>query len=181
MIALATSGMAVTGVFGDPWKSGAKEVDSPDRVGIFDPQLKVETEALEETPRPVRKLRPMREWVECEIRCGARRQGVRAAGIPHPWVFFAKSSELLENKRLEFLAGAKKCKRVWKSMKIKGMNGKQTECLNVEPSGRIPPPHLFVSADSTGVTGEFFVSADSKGVISPLFPADPRGACKCGL
>ncbi len=26
-----------------------------------------------------------------------------------------------------------------------------------------------------------FVSADSTGVISPLFPADPRGACKCGL
>src|SRR5207249_3946002 len=44
-----------------------------------------------------------------------------------------------------------------------------------------PHPHLFASADSTGVTGEFFVSADSKGVISPLFPADPRGACKCGL
>ncbi len=55
MIALATSGMAVTGVFRDPWKSGAKEVDSPDRVGIFDPQLKVEqriginTEAAENT------------------------------------------------------------------------------------------------------------------------------------
>ncbi len=45
----------------------------------------------------------------------------------------------------------------------------------------IPTPGFFVSADSTGVTGEFFVSADSKGVISPLFPADPRGACKCGL
>src|SRR6266702_1448191 len=44
-----------------------------------------------------------------------------------------------------------------------------------------PHPPLFVSADSTGVTGEFFVSADSKGVISPLFPADPRRACKCGL
>ncbi len=44
-----------------------------------------------------------------------------------------------------------------------------------------PHPHLSASADSTGVTGEFFVSADSKGVISPLFPADPRGARKCGL
>ena len=40
---------------------------------------------------------------------------------------------------------------------------------------------FFVSADSTGVTGEFLVTADSKGVISPLFPADPRGARKCGL
>jgi len=121
----------VCSVTRDPWKSGAEEVDSPDRVGIFDPQLKVETEALEETPRPVRKLRPMREWVKCEIRWGARRQGVRAARIPHPRVFFAKSSELLENKRVEFLAGAKKCKRVWKGMKIKGMNGNQigmSEC-----------------------------------------------------
>jgi hypothetical protein len=44
-----------------------------------------------------------------------------------------------------------------------------------------PTPGVFVSADSKEVTGEFFVSADSKGVISPLFPADPRGACKCGL
>src|SRR5216683_5237241 len=44
-----------------------------------------------------------------------------------------------------------------------------------------PTPRFFVSADSTGVTGEFSVSADSKGVISPLFPADPRGARKCGL
>ncbi len=44
-----------------------------------------------------------------------------------------------------------------------------------------PPPGFFVSADSKEVTGEFFVSADSKGVISPLFPADPRGARKCGL
>ena len=61
-----------------------------------------------------------------------------------------------------------------------------------------PTPHLFVSADSKEVTGEFLVSADSKGVISPLFPAvlvsadskgvisplfpaDPRGARKCGL
>ncbi len=44
-----------------------------------------------------------------------------------------------------------------------------------------PTPRFFVSADSKEVTGEFFVSADSKGVISPLFPADPRGARKCGL
>ena len=42
-------------------------------------------------------------------------------------------------------------------------------------------PHLSASADSKRLTGEFLVSADSKGVISPLFPADPRGACKCGL
>ena len=44
-----------------------------------------------------------------------------------------------------------------------------------------PTPGFFVSADSKEVTGEFLVSADSKGVISPLFPADPRGARKCGL
>src|SRR6266571_8817867 len=128
MIALATSGMAVTGVFRDPWKSGAKEVDSPDRVGIFDPQLKVEqriginTEAAENTEftetesetwlRP--RLRPCRweRWIGIKL-------------LPHPRVFFAKSSELHENKRVEFLIGAEKCKRVWKSMKIKGMNGNQ--------------------------------------------------------
>jgi hypothetical protein len=39
--------------------------------------------------------------------------------------------ELHENKRAESLVDAKKCKRVWKSMKIKGMNGRQigmSEC-----------------------------------------------------
>ena len=55
MITLATSGMARTGVFRGPGESSAEEVDSPDRVGIFDPQLKVEqriginTEAAENT------------------------------------------------------------------------------------------------------------------------------------
>ena len=74
-----------------------------------------------------------------------------------------KTLEEFENKELE--SG---CKRQVVSGEFR--RGKQG-----------PTPHLFVSADSTGVTGEFFVSADSKGVISPLFPADPRGACKCGL
>jgi len=31
----------------DPWASGAEEVDSPDKVGIFDRQLKVEAEVLD--------------------------------------------------------------------------------------------------------------------------------------
>jgi len=110
MIALATSGMAVTGVFRDPWKSGAEQ-----RIGI-------NTEAAENTEftetesetwlRP--RLRPCRweRWIGIKL-------------LPHPRVFFAKSSELHENKRVEFLIGAEKCKRVWKSMKIKGMNGNQ--------------------------------------------------------
>src|SRR6266704_578201 len=46
---------------------------------------------------------------------------------------------------------------------------------------RCPRPPVSVSADSKGLAGEVFVSADSKGVISPLFPADPRGASKCGV
>jgi hypothetical protein len=45
----------------------------------------------------------------------------------------------------------------------------------------VPHPPVSVSADSKRLTGEFFVSTNSKEVISPLFPADPRGACKCGL
>jgi len=51
----------------------------------------------------------------------------------------------------------------------------------VPPVAPYPHPPLSASADSKRLTGEFFVSADSKGVISPLFPADPRGVCKCGL
>src|SRR5229473_7538480 len=54
-------------------------------------------------------------------------------------------------------------------------------CCEVRKPAPTPTPHLFVSADSKRLAGEFFVSADSKGVISPLFPADPRGARKCGL
>jgi hypothetical protein len=47
-------------VIRDPWKSGAEEVDSR--------QVKVERKPLEETPRPVRKLRPMRELDNLRIR-----------------------------------------------------------------------------------------------------------------
>src|SRR6266496_1357928 len=101
---------------------------------------------------------------------------------PTPPVFCPKSSELHENKRVEFLAGARKRKRVWNSLKRKDLNIVCSDKWRVANSGvarMTPTPPLFVSADSTGVTGEFFVSADSKGVISPLFPADPRGARKC--
>ena len=41
------------------------------------------------------------------------------SSTPTPRVFFAKSVESLENKRVEFCASAKKCKRVRKSMKTK--------------------------------------------------------------
>ena len=47
-------------------------------------------------------------------------QGVRE-GYPHPPCFFAKSAELHENKRVDFFRSAKKCKRVRKSVKTKGM------------------------------------------------------------
>ena len=40
----------------------------------------------------------------------------------HTRVFFAKSSELHENKRVEFLGGARKRKRVWNSLKRKDLN-----------------------------------------------------------
>jgi len=36
-------------------------------------------------------------------------------------VFFAKSAGLHENKRVDFFRSAKKCKRVRKSVKTKGM------------------------------------------------------------
>jgi len=63
-------------------KKGEEEVESP--------QLKVEREALEETPRPVRKLRPTRESMKCEIRDGARKQGHKSRRVPPPGVFFGK-------------------------------------------------------------------------------------------
>ncbi len=45
-----------------------------------------------------------------------------ARGGTHLRVFFAKSSELHENKRVEFLGGARKRKRVWNSLKRKDLN-----------------------------------------------------------
>src|SRR2546426_10893366 len=103
---------------------------------------------------------------------------------PTPGCFCQRVRKCMKNKRVEFLAGARKRKRVWNSLKKKDLNIVGSDEWRVANSGvarMTPTPHLFVSADSTGVTGEFLVSADSKGGISPLFPADPRGACKCGL
>jgi hypothetical protein len=45
--------------------------------------------------------------------------------VPHPGWFFAKSAELLENKRVEILVSAKKCKRVRKSLKRKEMSRRE--------------------------------------------------------
>jgi hypothetical protein len=42
---------------------------------------------------------------------------VRAAGVPPPPVFLAKSAEPLENKRVDVFVTAKECKRVRKSLK----------------------------------------------------------------
>jgi len=90
---------------------------------------------------------------------------------------------------------------VWNRLKRKDLNIVGSDEWRVANSGvarMTPTPHLFVSADSKRLAGEFFVSADSKGVISPLFPAvlvsadskgvisplfpaDPRGARMCGL
>ena len=66
-------------------------------------------------------------------------------------------------------------------MKTKELESGCSDEWRVPEAKHNPTPHLFVSADSKRLTGEFLVSADSKGVISPLFPADPRGARKCGL
>src|SRR6266571_7479673 len=46
----------------------------------------------------------------------------KITSLPHTRVFFAKSVELHENKWVEFLICAKKCKRVWNSLKRKDLN-----------------------------------------------------------
>jgi hypothetical protein len=42
---------------------------------------------------------------------------------PHPRWFLAKSAETIEKKRVEFLVGAKKRKRVRKNVKRKNLSG----------------------------------------------------------
>jgi hypothetical protein len=46
-------------------------------------------------------------------------------GYPHPPVFLPKSAEAIENKRVEFFVGAKKCKRVRKNLKRKGIGDRK--------------------------------------------------------
>jgi hypothetical protein len=41
---------------------------------------------------------------------------------PHPGCFWAKSAQSLEKKRVEFFVSAKKCKRVRKNLKRKGID-----------------------------------------------------------
>jgi hypothetical protein len=49
------------------------------------------------------------------------------APCPHPGWFLAKSAETIENKGVEFFVSAKKCKRVCKSVKGKGIDRKELE------------------------------------------------------
>jgi hypothetical protein len=57
----------------------------------------------------------------------------RFASCPHPRLFFAKSAESLEKKRVEFLLSAKKCKRVCKDMKIKEIDWKRVDDAPLPP------------------------------------------------
>jgi len=83
MIALATSGMAVTGVLRDPWKSGAEQ-----RIGI-------NTEAAENTEFTETELAT---WLRPKLRPCRWERWIGIKLLPHPPVFFAKSVESLENK-----------------------------------------------------------------------------------
>ena len=57
-------------------------------------------------------------------------------GVPHPRVFCAKSSELLENKRVEFFLNAKNDKRVWKSVKRKDLVCREWCVVGRQRSGK---------------------------------------------
>ncbi len=48
-------------------------------------------------------------------KCSHLREARGDNSASHPGWFFAKSAESIENKRVEFLASAKKCKRAQKS------------------------------------------------------------------
>src|SRR5712664_2069917 len=51
----------------------------------------------------------------------ARQRSQKRQMAPHPGWFFAKSAESLEKKRVEICASAKKCKRLRKNVKRKGI------------------------------------------------------------
>jgi hypothetical protein len=69
-------------------------------------------------------------------------------------VFFAKSAESLEKKRVEFCASAKNCKRVRKSVKKKGIARKLVATLGaskVGGLGRGTPPGILYEYQNKGV------------------------------
>jgi hypothetical protein len=68
------------------------------------------------------------------------------AALPHTRVFLAKSAELHENKVVAFLAGARKRKRVWNSLKRKDLNIMRSDEWRVANSGvaRMTPTPLFL-------------------------------------
>src|SRR5713101_4409508 len=57
-----------------------------------------------------------RRWGSC-----VKRVGHCGGGYPHPRVFRAKSAEVIETKGVDLCLGAKKCKRVCKNVKRKGI------------------------------------------------------------
>jgi hypothetical protein len=79
---------------------------------------------------------------------------VRAAGIPHPRVFCAKSAEALERKRVEILRSAKESKRVRKSVKRKELSKVASSEPRV-PKGEllVHTAALFARVANTGLTG----------------------------
>jgi len=92
---------------------------------------------------------------------------------PHPRVFFAKSAESLENKRVEFLVSAKKRKRVRKSVKRKDLSivaSDEWRMMSSWMRGTAPPPPVFfVSAHSKGFARELLVTAHSAGLKVAVF------------
>jgi len=95
--------------------------------------------------------------------------------LPHPRWFLAKSAEAIENEGVEFLVGAKLCKRVRKGLKRKGIGdswrNRWNACgrgspsvgeANVTPGGMSDVWQIqglercvFGSVAMIGLTGEF--------------------------
>ena len=107
--------MEFKGGRGWTWK-----VESAERLGIFDWRLKEKegfsTETSEGTEFAERK------------------------GYPHPGCFWVQSAEPLENKRVEFLLNAKKCKRMPKGVKRKNLSAAGSDELPETRSRMEGPP-----------------------------------------
>jgi hypothetical protein len=83
----------------DRWKNGAEEVNSPNKV-----------------PERLGAGRDLR------LKAGKAKETAGDSSLPPTGWFWAKSAEAVEKKRVEFFVSAKKCKRVRKNLKRKGID-----------------------------------------------------------
>ena len=145
----------------------SEAVDSPNRVGISglgnlvtsDRQLKVNGNGAEKLCAPPSVSRSLSKSYPLLCSWSLFQRNCRKLPYPPTPRFFTKSAESLENKRVEFLENAKKCKRVRKSVKIRGIDRRHVGTfagLKVRTGGEAQAPGGIVYVANRGFRKRHF-------------------------